>query len=62
MIYEVIAYTGRWAHRRKFFVRLSDAREWATEQFEESDVCEVWLTTVSTKTGEIIENKPILTK
>lgn len=62
MIWEVIAYTGQWAHRRRFFVLLSDAREWATDEFEEDDVIEVWLTTISTTTGEIIENKPILTK
>lgn len=61
-LYEAIAYTGQWSHRRKFFPSLDDAKEWAKSEFEEDDVCEVWLTTIATATGEIVENEPILTK
>ena len=61
-LYEATAYTGQWSHRRRFFPSRHDAKVWANSEFEEEDVCEVWLTTISTETGEIVENKPILTK
>ena len=35
-LYEIVAYTGRWAHRRKFFVDESDAMEWANSEFEDT--------------------------
>ena len=59
-LYEIVAYTGRWAHRRKFFVDESDAMEWANSEFEEEDVIEVWRATIDVATGEIVENIPIL--
>lgn len=68
MIYEVIAYTGPWAHRRLFFKDEESAREYAAKEFENDDVLEVWLCTIDTeRTGaygalELISNMPILSK
>ena len=68
VFYEVLAYTGRWAHRRLYFNDESAARSYAEQEFKEEDVIEVWLTTISAeRTGiygslEIVSNYPIFSK
>lgn len=68
VFYEVIAYTGRWAHRRLYFNDYPAAYKYAENELENDDVLEVWITTISAeRTGsfgalEIISNMPILCK
>lgn len=68
VFYEVTAYTGTWSHRRLYFNDEAVARRYAEQEFEEDDVLEVWLTTISAERSgsfgalEIISNMPILCK
>ena len=65
-MYEVLAYTGQWAHRRLYFNNLSAAKRYAESELESEDVVDVWITTIDiTRTTSfgacvIIENKSIL--